>query len=259
MVDFLRKKRQLVSFLIHASDLFSRFHWISSGIFIAPDAETTGEKGSELHLSQRVCVAGSSPKWPFVFSSSSPNWKQINHFRKNHEKNPSINWSVSIKKFGLGGGAVIFAETVWPWMRLALGVSFKSRPRNHANRLTKVTLLDTMRKVRGCWMLPSFRNQPRIFHTSLMMMKKKHAGIFQTTVSLNQPWFLENSWEIAGESLVHAQKSRCILTTVLSQLLSLVWSHHGRIFPGITNLRQHWMARMQVLHVVHHHCTEIRT
>ena len=157
------------------------------GIFIAPDAETTSEKGSELHLSQRVCVAGSSPKWPFVFSSSSPNWKQINHFRKNHEK--PFQLVVCIKKFGPWGEGGNFAETVWPWMRLALGVSFKSRPRNHANRLTKVTSLDTMRKVRGCWMLPSFRNQPQI-RTRLLKWWKKHAGI-------SKPPFFRKLLEIA--------------------------------------------------------------
>lgn len=100
------------------------------------------------------------PNDRFVFSSSSPNWKQINHFRKNHEKPFQL---VRVhQKVWPWGGSGNFAETVWPWMRLALGVSFKSRPRNHANRLTKVTSLDTMRKVRGCWMLPSFRNQPQI-------------------------------------------------------------------------------------------------
>ena len=217
MVDFLRKKRQLLSFLIHASDLFSRFHWISSGIFIAPDAETTGEKGSELHLSQRVCVAGSSPKWPFVFSSSSPNWKQINHFRKNHEK-PFQLVRVHQKVWPLGGSGN-FAETVWPWMRLALGVSFKSRPRNHANRLTKVTSLDTMRKVRGCWMLPSFRNQPHIFHTSLKRWKKPR-------------------WDFSKPPL---------LRKLLGNLQWSLKMHQSRFLThrimdastGITNLRQH--------------------
>lgn len=168
------------------------------GIFIAPDAETTGEKGSELHLSQRVCVAGSSPKWQirlFIIISKLKTDKSLP--QKSRKTLPTRGVHQKVWPWGGSGN---FAETVWPWMRLALGVSFKSRPRNHANRLTKVTLLDTMRKVRGCWMLPSFRNQPRIFHTSLKWWKKN-------TLGFQNHRFLENSWKLQ-ENLWFMHQSR---------------------------------------------------
>ncbi len=126
---------------MHVWDLFSRFHWISSGLIIAP-AETTREK-----------VPSYTSLQEFVWQALPPNdLSSFCHLQNetgitSAKTKTTTSNSCPSKSFA-DWGKEQEAALSWPWMRLALGVSFKSRNRFSSNQVTR---LDTKKRSAGCF------------------------------------------------------------------------------------------------------------